>query len=87
MLVGWLTHGDLALEVEVDFLADVEFETWEQFHHSNTRPTTLFMISLSRLEHVNLMPHVDDDGLVSRALVVHPPRRRNRQIPSLHPWI
>ena len=35
-----------------------------------------------------LMPHVDSNGLlVSRALVVHPPRRRNRQIPSLHPCI
>ena len=30
-----------------------------------------------------LMPHVDGNGhLVSRALVVHPPRRRNRQTPS-----
>ncbi len=38
------------------------------------------------LEHVNLMPHVDDSGLVSRALVVHPPRRRKRQTSSMHPW-
>ena len=37
------------------------------------------------LDHVNLMPHVDDNGLVSRVLVVHPPRRRNRQTPSMHP--
>ena len=37
-------------------------------------------------DHVTLMPPVDDNGLfVSRALVVHPPRRRNRQTPSMHP--
>ena len=34
-----------------------------------------------------MMPHFDNNSLlVSRALVVHPPRRRNQQTPSMHPW-